>query len=174
MLGDWAAQRWPHHGRVTVCQISVGVGVPLSVLLFKASLQLAASLRQMYWMHSCLHAQSAGMLRQGKCAHTRSCTGSAAQRLCRRCHAVRACAGCDRIEHHMGRNRYGGRLASRWVACLPSTLALQHLFSTVANSLCLLSCCAACNNPIFSEIVPTHLRNLIFAFDRCGKKLFSA
>ncbi len=68
MLGDWAAQRWPRHGRVTVCQISVGVGVPLSVLLFKASLQLAASLRQMYWMHSCLHAQSAGMLRQ-VCTH---------------------------------------------------------------------------------------------------------
>ncbi len=78
----------------------------------------------------------------------------------------------------MGRNRYGGRLASlasRWVACLlANTLALRHLFSTVANSLCLLSCCAACNNPIFSDIVPTHLRNLIFAFDRCGKKLFSA
>ena len=38
ILGDWAAQRWPRHGRVTVCQISVGVGVPLSVLLFKVRL----------------------------------------------------------------------------------------------------------------------------------------
>lgn len=43
MLGDWAAQRWPRHGRVTVCQISVGVGVPLSVLLFKASELLLAT-----------------------------------------------------------------------------------------------------------------------------------
>lgn len=32
----------------------------------------------------------------------------------------------------------------------------------------LLLCAAACNNPVFSEIVPTHLRNLIFAFDRCA------
>jgi hypothetical protein len=36
LLGDWAAQRWPNHGRVFVCQFSVGIGVPLSVLLFKA------------------------------------------------------------------------------------------------------------------------------------------
>lgn len=25
----------------------------------------------------------------------------------------------------------------------------------------------ACNNPVFAEIVPPHLRNLIYAFDRC-------
>ncbi|GAB4823909.1 hypothetical protein N2152v2_010955 [Parachlorella kessleri] len=34
-LGDWAASRWPRHGRVVVCQISVAAGVPLSLLLFK-------------------------------------------------------------------------------------------------------------------------------------------
>lgn len=26
----------------------------------------------------------------------------------------------------------------------------------------------ACNNPVFAEIVPPHLRNLVYAFDRCG------
>lgn len=25
----------------------------------------------------------------------------------------------------------------------------------------------ACNNPVFAEIVPAHLRNLVYAFDRC-------
>ena len=25
----------------------------------------------------------------------------------------------------------------------------------------------ACNNPVFAEIVPPHLRNLVYAFDRC-------
>ena len=34
-VGDWAARRWPDHGRIAVCQFSVGIGVPLSVLLFK-------------------------------------------------------------------------------------------------------------------------------------------
>jgi hypothetical protein len=26
----------------------------------------------------------------------------------------------------------------------------------------------ACNNPVFAEIVPAHMRNLVYAFDRCG------
>ena len=34
-IGDWAAARHPDHGRIAVCQFSVAVGVPLSVLLFK-------------------------------------------------------------------------------------------------------------------------------------------
>lgn len=42
-LGDWAAQRWPDHGRIVVCQISVVVGVPLSFLLFKARLSACFS-----------------------------------------------------------------------------------------------------------------------------------
>jgi len=25
----------------------------------------------------------------------------------------------------------------------------------------------ACNNPAFADIVPAHMRNLVFAFDRC-------
>lgn len=28
----------------------------------------------------------------------------------------------------------------------------------------------ACNNPIFAEIVPAHLRNLIYACDRCASR----
>mmetsp|Transcript_12335 Transcript_12335/g.34636 ORF Transcript_12335/g.34636 Transcript_12335/m.34636 type:complete len:131 (+) Transcript_12335:3-395(+) len=28
-------------------------------------------------------------------------------------------------------------------------------------------CAACCNNPVFSEIVPEHLRSMIFAYDRC-------
>lgn len=46
LLGDWAARRWPDHGRIAVCQLSVSLGVPLSALIFKVqvaslSLQLA-------------------------------------------------------------------------------------------------------------------------------------
>lgn len=26
----------------------------------------------------------------------------------------------------------------------------------------------ACNNPVFAEIVPVHLRTLVYAFDRCA------
>lgn len=36
-IGDWAARRHPNHGRVAVAQVSVGLGVPLSVAMFKAS-----------------------------------------------------------------------------------------------------------------------------------------
>ncbi|KAL4425866.1 hypothetical protein ABPG75_009882 [Micractinium tetrahymenae] len=35
MLGDWAARRWPDHGRIAVCQLSVSLGVPMSALIFK-------------------------------------------------------------------------------------------------------------------------------------------
>lgn len=35
MLGDAAAQCWPNHGRVAVCQISVAASVPLAAVLFK-------------------------------------------------------------------------------------------------------------------------------------------
>ena len=89
LIGDWAAQRWPSHGRIVVCQISVGIGVPLSVVLFKA-LPLSAG---------------AG-----------------------------AVAGYATILATMG-------LTITWAA-------------------------TACNNPIFSEIVPPHMRNLVYAFDR--------
>ena len=37
-IGDWAASRYPNHGRVVVAQVSVGLGVPLSIAMFKASL----------------------------------------------------------------------------------------------------------------------------------------
>ncbi|KAL4423578.1 hypothetical protein ABPG77_004618 [Micractinium sp. CCAP 211/92] len=36
LIGDWAAKRYPNHGRVAVAQLSVGLGVPLSVAMFKA------------------------------------------------------------------------------------------------------------------------------------------
>ena len=32
----------------------------------------------------------------------------------------------------------------------------------------------ACNNPVFAEIVPPHLRNLIYAFDRCFEGALAA
>lgn len=34
-VGDAAAARWPDHGRISVVQFSVGIGVPLSAILFK-------------------------------------------------------------------------------------------------------------------------------------------
>lgn len=88
-VGDWAAKRWPNHGRIAVCQLSVGIGVPLAIVLFK-------------------------LLPMG---------GSA-----------------------------GG------VALYALVLAATGLLITWAST--------ACNNPIFAEIVPPHMRNLIFAFDR--------
>ena len=32
----------------------------------------------------------------------------------------------------------------------------------------------ACNNPVFAEIVPPHLRNMIYAFDRCFEGAIAA
>jgi len=89
LIGDWAARRWPDHGRIWVCQFSVGIGVPLSFVLFKA-LPLASGV---------------------------GVTVAYA--------AVLAATG----------------LSITWAA-------------------------TACNNPIFSEIVPPHMRNLVYAFDR--------
>lgn len=37
-LGDVAAAKFPSKGRIAVCQFSVFAGVPLSAVLFKASL----------------------------------------------------------------------------------------------------------------------------------------
>ena len=33
---------------------------------------------------------------------------------------------------------------------------------------------SACNNPVFAEIVPPHLRNMIYAFDRCFEGAIAA
>ena len=88
-VGDWAAKRFPNHGRIVACQFSVGIGVPLSILLFKA-LPLNAS---------------------------------------------------------------AGAIVGYAVV-----LTVTGLLITWAAT--------ACNNPIFSEIVPPHMRNLIYAFDR--------
>lgn len=89
LVGDWAASKWPSHGRVAVCQFSVGVGVPLSIILFKF-LPMSVSV--------------------------------------------------------------GGAIAYAVV------LGITGLLITWAAT--------ACNNPIFSEIVPPESRNLVYAFDR--------
>ena len=34
-VGDAAAARWPHHGRIAVTQFSVAVGIPFACLVFK-------------------------------------------------------------------------------------------------------------------------------------------
>lgn len=34
-MGDFAAKRWPHHGRIWACQFSVAIGIPFSVLILK-------------------------------------------------------------------------------------------------------------------------------------------
>ena len=83
-LGDAAALRWPNHGRVAVCQLSVAAGVPLAALLFK-----------------CL-PMSAGAGATALYALVLVCMG----------------------------------LAITWAA-------------------------PACNNPVFAEIVPSRLRNLV-------------
>ena len=34
-MGDLAAKRYPHHGRIFACQFSVAIGIPFSLLLLK-------------------------------------------------------------------------------------------------------------------------------------------
>ncbi len=34
-VGDLAAKRYPHHGRIFACQFSVAVGIPFSLLILK-------------------------------------------------------------------------------------------------------------------------------------------
>lgn len=36
-VGDVAAAKYPDHGRIAVCQFSVAVGIPFSLLITKAS-----------------------------------------------------------------------------------------------------------------------------------------
>ena len=38
-IGDRAAQNYPCHGRIFVCQFSVFVGIPFSIVLFKVPLK---------------------------------------------------------------------------------------------------------------------------------------
>jgi hypothetical protein len=93
-VGDWAAGRYPNHGRIVACQFSVGIGVPLSVVIFKA-LPL----------------------------------GSA-------------------------------------VAVYAATYAAMGLLISWAAT--------ACNNPVMAEVVPQHLRTLVYAFDRFAEGALSA
>ena len=37
-MGDVAAARFPHHGRIFATQFSVFIGIPFSLLIFKVSL----------------------------------------------------------------------------------------------------------------------------------------
>lgn len=36
-MGDFAAKRHPHHGRIFACQFSVAIGIPFSLLILKVS-----------------------------------------------------------------------------------------------------------------------------------------
>ena len=96
-IGDFLAKRYPDHGRIVACQFSVGIGVPLSFILFKA-LPLSSS------------------------------TGA--------------------------------------VVGYAIVLAVTGLLITWAAT--------ACNNPLFSELVPPHMRNLIYAFDRSFETALAA
>ena len=42
-----------------------------------------------------------------------------------------------------------------------------YMFALVAMNSLGTWAAPACNNPAFAEIVPPHMRNMIFAFDRC-------
>lgn len=88
-LGDRVAEKWPRHGRIALTQFSVGIGIPLTIILFKG-LPMAAT-------------NTTAVL-------------------------------------------YGALLLTKGV-----------LTSWPAP---------ACNNPIFAEVVPPDMRNLIYAFDR--------
>jgi MFS family permease len=89
-VGDWAAARFPDHGRIAACQFSVGIGVPMFLLIFQG-LPLGS----------------------------------------------------------------GGWVVAAYAGLLAATGVLISWAAT------------ACNNPIFAEIVPPHLRTLVYALDRC-------
>jgi len=44
VIGDWSAERSPHHGRIFTAQFSVGMGVPLSIFIYKMLPMLSSSL----------------------------------------------------------------------------------------------------------------------------------
>lgn len=96
-IGDKAAAKYPNHGRIVVTQLSIGVGIPMTILLLKGLPYDATT-------------SMAGV--------------------------------------------YGGLLALMGV-----------LISWAAP---------ACNNPIFAEIVPPHLRNMIYSFDRSFEMALAA
>ena len=55
----------------------------------------------------------------------------------------------------------------------PATVALYGLILVTAGVLKVWAA-PACNNPIFAEIVPPHMRNLVYAFDRCFEGAIAA
>ncbi|MEW5315846.1 MAG: hypothetical protein WDW38_007248 [Sanguina aurantia] len=96
-LGDQVALRYPRHGRIALVQFSVGVGVPLTFLLFKGMpLSDSAPVVAMY---------AVLLFTKG--------------------------------------------LLTSWAA-------------------------PACNNPVFAEIVPADMRNIVYAFDRSFEGALSA
>ncbi|DBA71660.1 TPA: hypothetical protein ACH3X2_001115 [Trebouxia sp. C0005] len=96
-IGDKAAAKYPNHGRIVVTQLSIGVGIPMTILLLKGLPYDATSAMAVV---------------------------------------------------------YGSLLAVMGV-----------LISWAAP---------ACNNPIFAEIVPPHLRNMIYSFDRSFEMALAA
>ncbi|KXZ54483.1 hypothetical protein GPECTOR_4g548 [Gonium pectorale] len=88
-LGDRVAERYPNHGRIVLVQFSVGIGVPISVLILRG-LPLSAT---------------------------------------------------------------------------PATAVLYGTIMVMKGVLTSWAA-PACNNPVFAEIVPPDLRNLVYAFDR--------
>jgi MFS family permease len=90
-IGDWAARLSHNHGRIFVCQFSVFMGIPFSLLIIKG------------------------------------------------------------LPHN------GEPLSVALYAITVFWFGVLHVWAA-----------PACNNPIFAEIVPAHLRNLAYAFDRCS------
>ncbi|KAL0030933.1 hypothetical protein WJX79_002316 [Trebouxia sp. C0005] len=96
-VGDLAASKYPHHGRIAVTQFSVFTGIPMSWLIIK------------------------GLPENGQ----------------------------------------------------PGTVALYG-WALVTMGVLKTWAAPACNNPVFAEIVPPHLRNMIYAFDRCFEGAIAA
>lgn len=118
LLGDWAAARWPNHGRIVVCQLSVGAGVPLSALLFKVGLPAVLS-------HGCMRPRR----------------------------SVLTC--CHDLAWTQGLPLSAGAWATAQYAAVLVTMGLLITWATPAAT-----------NPIFSEIVAPHMRQIVYSFDR--------
>lgn len=176
-VGDKAAQAYPLHGRILVCQYSVISGVPFSLLLLKAS--APAGLRCPYgagpgfWQH--IHhsdmARGTG-LHAGRCRalcrprpliHNWQATLQDLQLNIRQKHrhAIYKCQSCVHVPggltymHTQGLPYDGGSETVFWYGVVLFLMGLSISWAA-----------PACNNPIFAEIVPSHMRNMIYAFDR--------
>jgi hypothetical protein len=130
-VGDIAAKSWPNHGRVVVTQFSVAVGIPFAVLIFKVSGVRA-------WRFSLYDAMYVHFMLLFLFAV---------------------------IVFDVTFSNRAVAFVGRWLQGLPMDGQLETvlLYGVVLLAFALMTAwpAPACNNPVFAEITPVRLRNLV-------------